>query len=75
MLLHLSLEIKEEKVRTKKYLGLVLDHKLKFTDHVNYIEKKIARNEVVLCINQKIYFQLNIETCLQMLYCYQTLIT
>ena len=37
------LEIKEEKVRLKKYLGLVLDHKLKFTDHINYIEKKIAK--------------------------------
>ena len=38
-----TLEIKEEKVRLKKYLGLVLDHKLKFTEHVNYIKKKIAK--------------------------------
>ena len=38
-----SLVIAEEKIRTKKYLGLVLDHKLKFTEHVNYIKKKIAK--------------------------------
>ena len=37
------LTIKEEKVRTKKYLGLVLDHKLKFTEHIDYIKKKIAK--------------------------------
>ena len=35
--------IKEEKVRTKKYLGLVLDHKLNFVEHVDYIKKKIAK--------------------------------
>ena len=38
-----SLIIKEEKVRTKKYLGLVLDHKLKFFEHIDYIKKKIAK--------------------------------
>ena len=29
--------IKEQKVRIKKYLGLVLDHKLKFDEHIDYI--------------------------------------
>ena len=38
-----TLKIDEEKVRTKKYLGLVLDHKLKFYDHIDYIKKKIAK--------------------------------
>ena len=32
--------IKEQKVRIKKYLGLVLDHKLKFDEHIDYIKKK-----------------------------------
>ena len=38
-----SIVVKEEKIRTKKYLGLVLDHKLKFTEHIDYIKKKIAK--------------------------------
>ena len=38
-----NLTIKEEKVRTKKYLGLVLDHKLKFIEHIDYIKKKVAK--------------------------------
>ena len=29
--------IKEQKLRIKKYLGLVLDHKLKFDEHIDYI--------------------------------------
>ena len=37
------MSIKEEKVRLKKYLGLVLDHQLKFCDHIDYIKKKIAK--------------------------------
>ena len=37
------LTIKEEKVRIKKYLGLVLDHQLKFIEHIDYIKKKIAK--------------------------------
>lgn len=35
--------IREEKVRTKKYLGLVLDHQLKFYHRIDYIKKKIAK--------------------------------
>ena len=35
--------VKEEKVRRKKYLGLVLDHKLSFVEHIDYIKKKIAK--------------------------------
>ena len=35
-----KLTIKEEKVRIKKYLGLVLDHRLQFHDHIHYIRKK-----------------------------------
>ena len=35
--------IKEQKVRTKKYLGLVLDHKLKFDEHIDYINKKVGK--------------------------------
>ena len=31
--------IKEQKVRIKKYLGLLLDHKLKFAEHIDYIKK------------------------------------
>ena len=46
--------IKEQKVRIKKYLGLVLDHKLKFDEHIDYIKKKLV-NVLVLCTNQKIY--------------------
>ena len=38
-----TLTIKEEKIREKKYLGLVLDNKLKFTEHIDYIKKKIAK--------------------------------
>ena len=38
-----SITIVEEKVRTKKYLGLVLDHKLTFIEHINYVKKKIAK--------------------------------
>ena len=38
-----TLTVKEEKIRTKKYLGLVLDHKLKFFDHIDYVKKKIAK--------------------------------
>ena len=45
--------IKEQKVRIKKYLGLVLDHKLKFDEHIDYIKKLV--NVLVLCTNQKIY--------------------
>ena len=37
------LTIKEEKVRIKKYLGLILDHQLKFVEHIDYIKKKIAK--------------------------------
>ena len=37
------LTIMEEKVRIKKYLGLVLDHQLHFTEHIDYIKKKIAK--------------------------------
>ena len=46
--------IKEQKVRIKKYLGLVLDHKLKFDKHIDCIKKKLV-NVLVLCTNQKIY--------------------
>ena len=35
--------IKEQKVRIKKYLGLVLDHKLKFDEHIDYIKKKVGK--------------------------------
>ena len=38
-----NLTIKEEKVRTKKYLGLILDHHLKFFHHIDYIKTKIAK--------------------------------
>ena len=38
-----SFVIKEQKVRKKKYLGLILDHKLKFVEHIDYIKKKIAK--------------------------------
>jgi hypothetical protein len=36
-----SLTIKE--CKTKKYLGLMVDHKLTFTDHIDYILKKVAK--------------------------------
>ena len=38
-----SIIIEEEKVRSKKYLGLVLDHKLNFLEHIDFIKKKIAK--------------------------------
>ena len=38
-----SIIIKEEKVRVKKYLGLILDHKLTFVSHIDYIKKKIIK--------------------------------
>ena len=38
-----NLLIKLEKVRTKKYLSLILDHQLKFYHHVDYIKNKIAK--------------------------------
>ena len=37
------LTIKEQKIRIKKYLGLILDHKLQFNEHIEYIKKKIAK--------------------------------
>ena len=44
--------IKEQKVRIKKYLGLVLDHKLKFDEHIAYIKKKVAKriNNLIMMI-------------------------
>ena len=36
-----SLTINE--CKTKKYLGLMVDHKLTFTDHIDYILKKVAK--------------------------------
>ena len=38
-----SITIKEEKVRVKKYLGLIVDHKLTFVSHIDYIKKKITK--------------------------------
>ena len=38
-----SIKVKEEKVRKKKYLGLILDHRLKFVEHIDYIKKKVAK--------------------------------
>ena len=38
-----AIQIKEEKVRIKKYLGLILDHKLSFADHIDCIKKKIVK--------------------------------
>ena len=35
--------IKEEKVRHKKYLGLKVDHKLNFVDHIEYMKIKIVK--------------------------------
>ena len=35
--------IKEEKVRSKKYLGLVIDHQLRFDYHIDYIKTKIVK--------------------------------
>ena len=29
----------EQKIRIKKYLGLILDHKLQFHEHIEYIKK------------------------------------
>ena len=49
-----SIIIEEEKVRSKKYLSLVLDHKLNFLEHIDYIKKKL-QNELVQCINLKTY--------------------
>ena len=37
------LTIKEQKISIKKYLGLILDHKLQFHEHIEYIKKKIAK--------------------------------
>ena len=37
------LTIMEQKIRIKKYLRLILDHKLQFHEHREYIKKKIAK--------------------------------
>ena len=37
------LTIKEQKIRIKKHLGLILDHKLQFHEHIEYIKKNIAK--------------------------------
>ena len=29
--------------KTQKYLGLLLDHRLKFTEHIDYIKKKVSK--------------------------------
>ena len=39
--LNITLEIKE--CKTHKYLGLMVDHKLKFWDHIDYVKSKIAK--------------------------------
>ena len=31
-----------EECQTKKYLGLIVDHKLNFNNHVDYIKKQIG---------------------------------
>ena len=36
-----NIEINE--CKTQKYLGLIVDHKLKFLEHVEYIKKKVAK--------------------------------
>ena len=48
------LTIKEQKIMIKKYLGLILDHKLQSHEHIEYIKKKL-QNELVLCINSKMF--------------------
>lgn len=35
------IEITESK--DEKYLGLLVDHKLKFADHIDYVKKKVAK--------------------------------
>lgn len=42
-----------EQVKQIKYLGVVLDEQLNFTDHVNYICKKISKKVGVLRIVRK----------------------
>ena len=37
------LTTKEQKIRIKKYLGLILDHKLQFHEYIEYKKKKIAK--------------------------------
>ena len=29
--------------KTQKYLGLVVDHRLKFSEHIDYIKKKVSK--------------------------------
>lgn len=53
-----------EKTEDIKYLGVKIDHKLKWNKHVNYIKNKIAKASYILC---KIRHYVNIQT-LKMLY-------
>ena len=45
--------IKEEKVRFKKYLGLIIDHQLKFDHHIDYIKNKIAKRICAIYVQIK----------------------
>ena len=46
-----------ERVKTSKYLGIQVDKKLNFVDHVDYVIKKVAVKYGILCrINKSLTF-------------------
>jgi len=44
-----------EKVTCTKFLGVMLDDKLRFKDHINYIKSKISKGIGVLCRAKKFF--------------------
>jgi len=45
-------------VQKLKYLGIIIDHKLTFGDHINYIAEKCTKLIFVLAKSAKIYWRL-----------------
>jgi Reverse transcriptase (RNA-dependent DNA polymerase) len=63
-LAHISIEREKiSEVKSIKYLGLIIDHKLKWTDHIALVRKKILAMYIALCksrnfITEKIAWQI-----------------
>ena len=58
---------KIERVKSKKFLGVLLDEKLSRKDHIKYIENKVAKNisllyRVKLILDQTCYLHYSFRT-------------
>ena len=65
-----SLVIRNEVIkrdRKTKFLGVMIDEKLSWTEHINYIKSKIAKGIGIICKARKL---LNIKTLCTLYYCF-----